>query len=73
VQLLARRLGLLKITARQSDVNRQVRLDRAPRDIDLMKIELNEDGIIFREYVIKETPAKPRVTERVHTPVPPRS
>ena len=66
-------LGLLKITARQSDVNRQVRLDRAPRDIDLMKIELNEDGIIFREYVIKETPVKPRVTERVHTPVPPRS
>ncbi len=66
-------LGLLKITARQSDVNRQVRLDRAPRDIELMKIELNEDGIIFREYVIKETPVKPRVTERVHTPVPPRS
>ncbi|HEX9346583.1 MAG TPA: hypothetical protein VF919_03340 [Gemmatimonadales bacterium] len=65
-------LGLLKITARQSDVSRQLRLGRASSDVELMRIELNEDGIIFRAHVIQGTPVKQRVTETIHRPTKPR-
>jgi hypothetical protein len=46
-------LGLLRITARQSDVDRQVWRDVSPRDIELVKMELNEDGRIFQDHVIE--------------------
>lgn len=61
-------LGLLRITAHQRDVDRQRQLDVSPRDIQLVKIELNEDGVIFLDYVIGETPVTMRITERIRTP-----
>ncbi len=61
-------LGLLRITAHQRDVDRQLSLGRPSRDVELVKMELNEDGRIFQDYVVGETPVKSRITERVGTP-----
>jgi len=61
-------LGLLRVTAKQADVDRQMHLDRARRDIELVKMELSDDGRVFQEYVVGEMPVKMRITERIHTP-----
>jgi len=61
-------LGLLRITAHQRDVDRQLSLGRASRDVELVKMELNEDGRIFQDYVVGETPVKSRIRDRVDTP-----
>ena len=46
-------LGLVRMTAHQKDVERERKLDRSPRgDIDLVKMELNEDGRIFQSLVL---------------------
>lgn len=48
-------LGLLRITASQRDVIRQRDFDRAERDIELVKLELNEEGVLFGDYVLKRS------------------
>ena len=45
-------LGLLRITANQEDVEHQRRLDRPARDIELVKMEPNEDARILAEDIL---------------------
>src|SRR6266571_4354560 len=47
-------LGLLRVTAHQADVDRQISLGRVSRNIELVKMELNEDGRIFQDWVVNE-------------------
>lgn len=45
-------LGLLTVRANLQDLDRQLDRDRRREDISLVRFELNEDGRIFKEYVM---------------------
>ncbi len=51
-------IGLLRVTGYGRDVVHQRELDRAERDIDFIKMELNEDGSFFQHYIIPEFEAR---------------
>jgi hypothetical protein len=55
-------LGLLRVTGRQDDVDHQRARDKPSRDIELIKIELNADGRIFQDYVIRQKPGRSQAT-----------